>query len=75
MQPYIVSGELVETLSNYKAGGYQISVVYRQQQRLAPKVRVFMNFLVSLFNPQPWDRLQDGLPVRSARRRKHARQR
>ncbi len=73
VQPYIASGELVETLSSYKAGGYQISVVYRQQQRLAPKVRVFMNFLVSLFNPQPWDDPRDGLRVGVARTRKTAR--
>jgi len=55
VQPYIARGELVETLENYKAGGYHISVVYRQQQRLAPKLRVFMDFLVNLFNPPPWE--------------------
>ncbi len=53
-QPYLERGELVETLKDYKAGGYTISVVYRQQQRLAPKLRVFMDFLAGLFDPPPW---------------------
>jgi LysR family transcriptional regulator, regulator for bpeEF and oprC len=52
--PYLLRGQLVETLQSHRAGGYEISVVYRQQQRLAPKVRVFMNFLQDLFEPPPW---------------------
>ena len=56
VQPWLASGELVESLSHSQAGGYQISVVYRQQQRLSPKVRVFMDFLVSLLDPPPWER-------------------
>jgi LysR family transcriptional regulator for bpeEF and oprC len=76
VQPYIVRGELVETLENYKAGGYKISVVYRQQQRLAPKVRVFMNFLVTLFDPPPWKPAQvGGLPAPSPRPRRGAQER
>jgi LysR family transcriptional regulator for bpeEF and oprC len=72
-QPYIARGELVETLEKYAAGGYKISVVYRQQQRLAPKVRVFMNFLVALFNPPPWSLAQSGgLPAPSPRPRRGA---
>lgn len=53
-QPFLERGELVETLTDYKAGGYEISAVYLQQQRNVPKIRVFMNFLVALFNPPPW---------------------
>lgn len=53
-QPLLERGELVETLLDYKAGGYEISAVYLQQQRNVPKIRVFMNFLVALFNPPPW---------------------
>lgn len=52
--PYIERGELVEALREHKAAGYEISAVYLQRQRLAPKLRVFMNFLVRLFNPPPW---------------------
>lgn len=54
VQPLLASGELVEALAHCRAGGYRISVVYRQQQRLSPKVRVFINFLVSLLEPPPW---------------------
>lgn len=53
-QPAIARGSLVEVLPDCRAGGYQISAVYRQQQRLAPRLRVFMSFLVALFDPPPW---------------------
>lgn len=48
------SGVLVEVLRSYRAGGYHISAVYLPQQRLVPKVRVFMDFLSELFDPPPW---------------------
>jgi DNA-binding transcriptional LysR family regulator len=75
MQPWLASGELVETLAHCRAGGYQISVVYRQQQRLSPKVRVFMKFLVSLLEPPPWAPSFSGLPALAASAKKPARQR
>jgi LysR family transcriptional regulator for bpeEF and oprC len=74
-QPYIARGELVETLENYKAGGYEISVVYRQQQRLEPKVRVFMDFLVALFDPPPWNLPQPAVSPARPRPQKRVRQR
>jgi LysR family transcriptional regulator for bpeEF and oprC len=54
------NGELVEILQDYKAEGYEISAVYPQPQRLAPKLRVFVDFLVSIFNRPPWTK--DGTP-------------
>jgi LysR family transcriptional regulator for bpeEF and oprC len=66
VQPYLARGELVEVLEDYKTGGYHISVVYRQQQRLAPKLRVFMDFLVDLFEPPPWTRPLSGSPKATA---------
>jgi LysR family transcriptional regulator for bpeEF and oprC len=75
VQPWLASGELVETLAHSRAGGYQISVVYRQQQRLSPKVRVFMKFLVSLLEPPPWMQPSSGAPARAALTRKLARPR
>jgi LysR family transcriptional regulator for bpeEF and oprC len=75
VQPWLASGELVETLAHCRAGGYQISVVYRQQQRLSPKVRVFMKFLVSLLEPPPWVQSSGGLSARAVSTRKPARQR
>ncbi|MDH5534076.1 MAG: LysR family transcriptional regulator [Betaproteobacteria bacterium] len=68
VQPYIARGELVEALENHKTGGYHISVVYRQQQRLAAKLRVFMDFLVDLFEPPPWTRAPSGSPKATAPR-------
>jgi LysR family transcriptional regulator for bpeEF and oprC len=75
VQPSLASGELVETLAHCRAGGYQISVVYRQQQRLSPKVRVFMKFLVSLLEPPPWAQSFSGSPAPAASAKKPARQR
>lgn len=53
-KPSIESGALTEVLRDYRAGGYHISAVYLPQQRLAPKIRVFMDFLSALFDPPPW---------------------
>jgi len=66
-QPLLESGELVEILADYKAKGYDISAVFPQQQRVAPKLRVFVDFLVSLFDLPPWRKKeQAGLPHRPA---------
>lgn len=54
VKPSIDSGTLVEVLREYRAGGYHVSAVYLPQQRLAPKIRVFMEFLSALFDPPPW---------------------
>ncbi len=62
VQPCIERGELVEALGDQKAGGYEISVVYRQQQRDVPKLRLFINFLQAIFNPPPWNRARTGKP-------------
>jgi LysR family transcriptional regulator for bpeEF and oprC len=69
VQPWLKSGELVESLAHCQAGGYRISVVYRQQQRLSPKVRVFMDFLVSLLDPPPWEGRVVPAPARAAAKR------
>jgi hypothetical protein len=29
-------------------------VVFPQQKRVAPKLRVFVDFLISIFDPPPW---------------------
>ena len=55
--PLIDSGGLVELLRDYKTEGHDISVVFPQQRRVAPKLRVFVDFLVALFDPPPWKRL------------------
>jgi LysR family transcriptional regulator for bpeEF and oprC len=53
-QPRLKSGKLVEILADYKTEGYDISVVFRQQKRVAPKLRVFVDYLVELFKAPPW---------------------
>ena len=53
-QPSIARGALAPVLEEYRAGGYDISAVYRQQQRRAPNVRAFMDFVTGLFDPPPW---------------------
>lgn len=56
-QSQIQQGELVEVLTPYKTAGYRISAVFsRQQQPVAPKLRVFVDFLVAIFNRPPWSK-------------------
>lgn len=54
VRPSLASGELVEALTRFKTGGYEISVLFPPQQHIAPKHRVFIDFLVSIFNQPPW---------------------
>jgi LysR family transcriptional regulator for bpeEF and oprC len=53
-QPSIARGALAVALEDCRAGGYEVSAVYRQQQRRAPNVRAFMDFVTALFDPPPW---------------------
>ena len=53
-QPDLATGHLVEVLADYKTRAYDVSVVFQQRKRIAPRLRVFVDFLVELFNPPPW---------------------
>jgi LysR family transcriptional regulator for bpeEF and oprC len=53
-QPGIQSGTLVEILVNHKARAHDISIVFQRQKRMAPRLRVFIDFLVDLFASPPW---------------------
>lgn len=55
-QAMLESGELVEALTDHKTGGYEISVVFPQKQHITPKHRVFVDFLIALFNQPPWNK-------------------
>jgi DNA-binding transcriptional LysR family regulator len=55
-QPDLAAGHLVEVLPEYKTRAYDISVVFQQRKRIAPRLRVFVDFLVDLFDPPPWMR-------------------
>jgi LysR family transcriptional regulator for bpeEF and oprC len=63
--PLIESGKLVELLPNYKTHGYDISVVFPQPKRVAPKLRVFVDFLISIFEPPPWNKNPGGRRAKS----------
>lgn len=67
-QSHLERGELVEVLTPYKTAGYRISAVFSRQQRpVPPKLRVFVDFLVSIFNRTPWSK-----PGAAARRQASA---
>lgn len=53
-QPDLESGRLVELLADYKSHAYDISVVFQQRKRMAPRLRVFIDFMIDLFDPPPW---------------------
>ena len=62
-QPLLETGRLVEVLADYKVHAYDISVVFRPGKRMAPRLRVFVDFLVDLFNPPPWTLPPRGKPL------------
>ncbi len=54
-QPLLDSGALIEIMPQTRTHAYDISVVFRQSKRMPPRLRVFINFLVDIFAPPPWD--------------------
>lgn len=54
-QAHLESGKLIELLADYETESQDISVVFPKQERLAPKLRVFIDFLVELFERPPWN--------------------
>jgi DNA-binding transcriptional LysR family regulator len=62
-QAALETGELVEALTDFKTGGYEISVLFPQQLHMAPRHRVFIDFLVSIFSEPRWN---PGLPNRDS---------
>jgi len=53
-RPELESGALVQVLPGYKAKAYDISVVFQQRKSIAPRLRVFIDFLAELFSSPPW---------------------
>ncbi|HTH98871.1 MAG TPA: LysR family transcriptional regulator [Stellaceae bacterium] len=53
-QPEFASGRLIEVLSGYKTHAYDISVVFQQRKRIAPRLRVFIDYLIAMFETPPW---------------------
>jgi LysR family transcriptional regulator for bpeEF and oprC len=52
--PALEDGTLIELLADHQARAYDISVVFAEQKRMAPRLRVFIDFLVELFADPPW---------------------
>ena len=54
-QPVLDSGALVEVMPQTRTHAYDISVVFRQTKSMPHRLRVFVDFLVDIFAPPPWD--------------------
>lgn len=54
IRPEIEAGNLVEVLPHHKTYAYDISVVFQHRKRVAPRLRVFIDFLIEMFEPPPW---------------------
>jgi DNA-binding transcriptional LysR family regulator len=53
-RPEIEAGRLVELMRRHNPHAYDISIVFQQRRRIAPRLRVFVDFLVAMFDPPPW---------------------
>jgi LysR family transcriptional regulator, regulator for bpeEF and oprC len=53
-RPEIEAGRLIEVMSGYRAYAHDISIIFQQRRRIAPRLRVFVDFLVDMFDPAPW---------------------
>jgi LysR family transcriptional regulator for bpeEF and oprC len=53
-RPDLMAGNLVEVLAGYKTRAHDISVVFQQRKRTAPRLRVFIDFLIDMFDKPPW---------------------
>ncbi len=60
-RPEIEAGRLVEVMHGHGAYAHDISIIFQQRRRIAPRLRVFVDFLVDMFDPPPWRRKDAGL--------------
>lgn len=52
LQPYLDTGQLVQVLADYPAMPKAVSILYPSRSYLAPKVRVFIDWLTELLDQQ-----------------------
>ncbi|MFA5677448.1 MAG: LysR substrate-binding domain-containing protein [Pseudomonas sp.] len=52
LQPYLDTGQLVQVLADYPAVPKPVSILYPSRSYLAPKVRVFIDWLTELLDQQ-----------------------
>jgi LysR family transcriptional regulator for bpeEF and oprC len=55
-RPDIEVGRLIEVMRGYGGDAHDISIVFQQRRRIAPRLRVFVDFLIDMFDPPPWQR-------------------
>lgn len=55
-EPYLRSGQLIQVLTEYAAMGPPISVLFPSNRHLAPKVRVFIDFVADILGRDGDDR-------------------
>lgn len=53
-RPEIEAGRLVEVMRSYRTYAHDISIIFQQRRRIAPRLRVFVDFLVDMFGRPPW---------------------
>jgi hypothetical protein len=41
-------------LPELRTPAYDVSIVFQQRKAIAPRLRVFVDFLIDLFSPPPW---------------------
>lgn len=61
-----MSGQLVEVLPDYISESLPVSVIYPHNRHLSPKVRVFVDWVSTLFADHPCLHLKETLPLRVA---------
>lgn len=52
--PSVLSGELVEVLPDYKSPPFEVNAIYPSKRHLNPKVRLFIDHMMSIIDDQPW---------------------
>jgi LysR family transcriptional regulator for bpeEF and oprC len=52
-RPYLVSGELMQVLTDWTAEQVPISVMYPQSRHLSAKVRIFVDWVSELIQQDP----------------------
>ena len=53
VRPYLESGELSQVLPDWTAEHFPVSVMYPKSGHVAPKVRVFIDWVSELFEKNP----------------------
>jgi LysR family transcriptional regulator for bpeEF and oprC len=53
-RPEIEAGRLVEVMREHASRAHDVSIVFEQRRRIAPRLRVFVDYLVEIMDVPPW---------------------